>query len=254
MNRSSLLESVLMHAAGPIHGAAIYGDLLELAVTRGRLWLLVAAVRIVVSLTWRSFAAFATGCAVFLLLYAQFELDVWPLNRAAWLRHPHITEGFVQAMLALWFLLPFSIARFGFRDRVTQLALVATLVSGCVFCCLDNPPLVLVLAGAAAASLAGLMMTSTCRQPATAVALTIASATLVNLCFGFLAHMGCWLYDGKPLNATSHYRVFEDGYAFPHTLFWVVTWTRFGVVMLTMAWTFSWLHRRSTSAGRLRVQ
>src|ERR1039457_7485295 len=49
----NLPESLLALFAGPTHAAAIFGDLTEMAATRGRLWFVAAYARTLVSFTWR---------------------------------------------------------------------------------------------------------------------------------------------------------------------------------------------------------
>jgi len=124
MRKGSAAEWMLERAAGDVRGVAIYGDLLELAATRGRVWFWMAYVRTLVALTWRTPAAFACGTVVFA---AMFRLRP-TLPRMWWLwwagmHHPYLTRGTRYVALSLWFLLPFVATRYGLQDRFVRLAI-----------------------------------------------------------------------------------------------------------------------------------
>jgi len=139
----NLPESLLGSFAGRDRAAAIYGDLVELAATRGRAWFWMAYARTLMALTWRAQAAFVisvvsvrTMCFVY-PRWVQFQLQ----HLAAGM---HINMFFGQLAVAsgpclnliamcLWFVLPYVWLRFGRRDRLTQLACVLCLSTLSVF-------------------------------------------------------------------------------------------------------------------------
>jgi hypothetical protein len=124
-------EWLLARIAGPTRAAAILGDLLELSATRGRLWFWIAYVHTLVSLGWRAPVAFL--CAYFFsswvatagfstlrhLFGFRFRSSpghvFHPALHAIW----HVPMG--DSLIALWFILPFVLVRFGVRDRLTWL-------------------------------------------------------------------------------------------------------------------------------------
>ncbi len=126
MHKPTVLESVLALFAGRARAAAIYGDLLELAATRPRTSFWIGYLRTLLSLSWRSLAAFFAGAIVFAFLYDRL---VFPYMWFFAMDHPHIGEPLGDASLMLCFLLPFAAIRYGLRDRAVQLAFAAALVS-----------------------------------------------------------------------------------------------------------------------------
>jgi hypothetical protein len=137
-------EWFLSQDIGPERAAAIMGDLEELAATRGRLWFWSTYVRTIISLGWRTpvafFLAYAFSTWVALggfptihSLFRRFDRNVHEKPHAAlWHvfdRTAHYTAAHAiwqiplgDSLIALWFLLPFLLIRFGVRDRVAQLA------------------------------------------------------------------------------------------------------------------------------------
>jgi hypothetical protein len=136
-------ESVLGFFAGRTRAAAIYGDLVELAVPRGRLWFCIAYVRTVVALSWR------TPVALVLVLISLTYLRGSIVDWFTLLSHPNFTVSgqfvhsapghyvfLVSSWLgcilwirgALWLLLPYIAIRFGLRSRLCYLACALFLV------------------------------------------------------------------------------------------------------------------------------
>jgi hypothetical protein len=128
MPKTSPTESLLALVAGRDRAAGIMGDLLELAATRSRGWLVATYLRTLLSLTWRPLAAFLAGAGVSAtILYA--ELPTWIGHIFLLIGHPHIWPPLDQVRSELWFLVPFAAVRYGIRDRVVQLALALLLAT-----------------------------------------------------------------------------------------------------------------------------
>lgn len=243
MSKRNLAESLLARAIGPTRAAAIFGDLLELASSHGRLWYYTAYIRTLVSLAWRGPAAFLIACMTFILLRSLYMMLYFPLHSVSWLHHPYITETFVMAVFQLWFVVPFAAVKYGVQDRLVRLAFATSVIASCVYYCLNTPVLLFVLTGFALLAIAGLLVPAQWRGAFIVLCITVAIGTLAVVNLGNLAHLGCWVYAHKPLNETSHFHYFETGYAFPHTIFWIVTWTMFLLNMLTLSFVCSRLHR-----------
>jgi hypothetical protein len=145
MHKTPTAEWLLARVTTPDRAAAILGDLAELSATRGRVWFWAAYTRTVITLGWRAplafivAYAFSTWVAVggFPTMRSVFRTfnrivqhtaphqAIWHVfDRAAHHQTPqtiwHVPIG--DSLIALWFILPFLLVRFGFRDRLTQLA------------------------------------------------------------------------------------------------------------------------------------
>jgi hypothetical protein len=134
----NLAESLLARLTTADRAAAIYGDLLELAQTRGFFWFWTAYARTIVSLGWRTPVAFLAGYAAFQLAVSGIEF--WVLHTPlAW--HTAMRSGPFAAMgplvaavpLALWFMLPYGLIRYGLRDRFVLLAGASALFASVMF-------------------------------------------------------------------------------------------------------------------------
>lgn len=130
MPKRPFAETILAMFAGRERASAIYGDLTEMAVARGRLWFAAAYLRTLISLGWRSTVSALIAASTYTLWIGPL---VWrsmrelfhPLRHAATFQHaasPDMLLG--DALLGLFFLLPFLFVRFGIHDRLTQLACV----------------------------------------------------------------------------------------------------------------------------------
>jgi len=143
MRKTGLGEWILKSAAGQERGTAIYGDLVELAATRSRVWFWVAYTRTLVALTWR--IPLAVLAVVFFVrsrgrVVGNLMMLVWghhpiPLNdpRMHVWRVPYLAEFSsivsLRVMFTLWILLPYVAIRFGMRNRLSYLAGVLFLLS-----------------------------------------------------------------------------------------------------------------------------
>ena len=143
-SRTTPAEWLLARLTDPTRASAIMGDLTEMAATRSRLWFWTAYARTLVTLGWRAPVAFviAYTCArsygLYKSLYASMHwLFHWlpnigtPYRISFWTGFWHVPLQF--SLLALWFMLPFILVRFGLRDRLTQLAFAIFLLTVPIF-------------------------------------------------------------------------------------------------------------------------
>ena len=140
MRKGGLAEWFLKRAAGTERGTAIYGDLVELATTRSRAWFWLAYARTLLSFTWRTLIAFAITTYAYLRFRA---ITAAILSSMDWLfrwvpvagnrYEPPLWWWHLTPLIVLLFglplLAPFFLVRFGWRDRLTQLASVFLLLS-----------------------------------------------------------------------------------------------------------------------------
>jgi hypothetical protein len=126
----NLAESLLAQAAGRARAAAIYGDLTELAQTRGHFWFWTAYARTIVSFAWRWPVAVAVGYFSFTHLQVLFARWIWHAY-PTWSGiggRPHFTLiyiGLDALMCPLLFAVPFALLRYGVRDRFVQISCIA---------------------------------------------------------------------------------------------------------------------------------
>jgi hypothetical protein len=128
MRKIALSERLLALFVGYDRASVIVGDLFEISTSRGRLWFWAAYIRTLVSVGWRTPVAFlfaycfsnwiATGGFSVINSLRRYFFRNTPsyYPSAIW----HIPLG--DFLLALWFILPFVLVRFGPRDRITLLA------------------------------------------------------------------------------------------------------------------------------------
>jgi hypothetical protein len=244
MSDTPIAESVLSLIAGRDRAAAIMGDLAELSATRGRLWFWIAYFRTILTLAWRTPIAFAVGIASLTALDRLWSFFFRHVPFRWWVNshHPYVQQAIFYLALQLWFLIPFAIVRYGLKDRLVRAGLpLLLMMTGAV---LRVPRLSPFLVGAAVAAIAVFLARTSSRRPAIALVTTSVIGVFALLNLQFLAHMACWIDEHKPLNASSHYRFFDTGFAFPHTLFWVVVWTVTLLNMLVTAFACSRLRHR----------
>jgi hypothetical protein len=141
MPKVPFAEWFLSQDIGPERGAAIMGDLEELAATRGRLWFWTEYIRTIISLGWR------TGGSAFILAFicVRFMYGTviqWLMNHRVptlmqaglfGVYNPHvrmITWNISMVMAQfLCFATPFVVVRFGLRNRLTQLTCALFVIS-----------------------------------------------------------------------------------------------------------------------------
>jgi hypothetical protein len=130
MPKTTPAEWLLSRITGTTRAAAIYGDLLELAQTRGPLWFWTAYARTLLALTWRtpvalisaSVCTYWLGPVVWHSMRMLARLNPHALTLASSPHSIFLHSIFGNTRVGLFFLLPFLIIRFGLRDRLTRLA------------------------------------------------------------------------------------------------------------------------------------
>jgi hypothetical protein len=124
----NLAESLLARVTSPTRAPAILGDLLELATTRGRLYFWTAYARTLILFGWRSPVALvaASVCTYWLgpIVWHSMRTLAHPLRHVLVTYPPTVFLFAVlgNALLGLFFLVPFLMIRFGLHDRLTRLA------------------------------------------------------------------------------------------------------------------------------------
>ena len=125
VNASGFPERLLACAVGRARAAGIYGDLLELLPTRGRIWFFAAYIRTLLFLTWRVVLAFLSGLVSVRVIFWILVEYLHVLSIPSTPRTPltKFIEIFLTSAAAInWFTLPFFAIRFGKRDRLTLLS------------------------------------------------------------------------------------------------------------------------------------
>jgi hypothetical protein len=178
MPKTALPEWLLARFVGNERAAVILGDLLEIATTRGRLWFWSAYARTLISLAWRTPLAFLCAYAFSGWIATNGFMIINSLRRHfLWNVHPYYPPAVWRiplgdSILALWFILPFVLVQYGYRDRLTQLASAVFL--------LTLPYFSLTGAGinfaglATAATILAAMCLNTWRRPMVVLAATVA--------------------------------------------------------------------------------
>jgi hypothetical protein len=205
-------ERLLARITDRTRAAAIMGDLLELAQTRGRFWFAASYLRTLISLAWRTPIAFLAGWAAFQLATSAIEFCILhtPVAWQTAMRSgPFASMGPLVATvpLALWFMLPFGLIRYGRRDKFVQLAGASALLASVAF--LDPRLLSPIPAIAVATVTVALLAIPAWRRAVVVLLSTVAagSAAAVAILFGaglashYLAeqlHPGRLIYKSQP--------------------------------------------------------
>ena len=184
----NLAESVLSLFTDRTRAAAIYGDLTELAATRGHRWFAAAYLRILASLTWRiPVALFAAEIAREFIfdtfhLYLRYTPAVWRDNTGSFFDLLN-SAGPVLAciMSTLWFALPFAAVRYGRRDSFVRLTFAIAIGTTIAF--LAIPWISLVAAAATVALAVAAFLSSRWRKPLEVLAWTGAVGVLALAAF-----------------------------------------------------------------------
>jgi hypothetical protein len=133
MPNTSLAESILALAAGPTRAAAIYGDLTEMAATRGRAWLIAAYGRTLFTFTWRIVLALFVADVGRQLAFDTFHLylrhtpEAWRANNGSFVNLLNASGPLLACIMStLWFALFFALVRYGRRDAFVRLTALIT--------------------------------------------------------------------------------------------------------------------------------
>jgi hypothetical protein len=129
MHSASIAEWIIARFTSAKRAASIVGDLLELKPQKGPLWFWLSAVRVVIALVWRRPLAFIAAFYVGAWALGGFQIAIAGVHMQH--RPPqHLWMPVLTALSAaatiLLFLLVYAAIRYGFRDRVTQIALALT--------------------------------------------------------------------------------------------------------------------------------
>lgn len=181
MPKTSSAETLLARLTDPTRAAAMYGDLTEMAATRGRLWFIAAYTRTLFSLTWRIVLAFeaAVVCRLVIFnlcgLYFHVAPPTWRTTDA-----PHLVNSMGPLLACmtstLWFTLPFAAILYGVRDRFVQITFAIALGTTVAF--LFIPFASIVCAAATLVVAVAAVLSSTWRKPAEVLAWTAAAGII----------------------------------------------------------------------------
>ena len=233
--------------------SAILGDLAEVSATRGRLWYWTAYVRTLLTLGWHASKAFIVAAISFVIFYRLWVL----LNHSLLRFHIYRSLFFMPpalhfSVLQLWFIAPFAAMKFGWRDRFAKVSFVVALLA--TLMCIQTPEIPVWSLGTGVFCLTLLVASPHWRKPTLALGATTGIGALLLANLFYLAHLGSWVYAHKTLDAKSHYRYFDAGFALPHYLFWSVMWTIILTDMLITSLTCSrtnrWLLEQQSSGKR----
>ena len=177
MPNTSFAESILALTTGRDRAAAIYGDLTEMAVTRGTLWFVAAYLRTFFTLTWRIVLALFVADVARQVLFDLFHLylrhtpAVWRDASGSFVDLLNSSGPLLACIMStLWFALPFALVRYGRRDRFVQLA--AAVAVGTTIAFLSIPWFSLFAAAATVALALAAFLSGRWRKPFEVLAFT----------------------------------------------------------------------------------
>ena len=192
MLKPSLPESLLALFAGRDRAAAMYGDLTEMAATRGRLWFFAAYIRTLISFTWRIVVAlFVADIArqfIFDLfhLYMRHTPAVWRDATGSFVDLLNLSGPLLACVMStLWFALPFAVVRYGRRDPFVRLT--AVVAAGTTIASLAIPWISLLAATAVLALAGAAFLSSRWRKPFEVLTWTSAAGLLSLAAFTVLS-------------------------------------------------------------------
>ncbi len=193
MPNTSPAESLLALFAGHLRAAAIYGDLLELAATRGRLWFVAAYARTLFTFTWRIvLALFVADVGRQLAfdtihLYLRVTPAAWRANTGSFVDLLNTSGPLLACIMStLWFALFFALVRYGRRDPFVRLTALVT--AGAFVAFLAIPWVSLAAAAATLAFACAAFLSSRWRKPFEVLAWTGAAGLLALAAFTVLSH------------------------------------------------------------------
>jgi hypothetical protein len=127
MRTASTAEWILCRVTTKERAASMVGDLVEIEKQKGLLWFWLSIARIALSLYWRRPLAFVAAVYAQLWIFNRFSVEIWGIDS------PHrmaYSTSFCRAIngagIILWIVLSYAAIRYGFRDRLTQLAMGLT--------------------------------------------------------------------------------------------------------------------------------
>lgn len=197
MRKSGFAEWLLRCAADEDRGTAIYGDLTEMAVTRGDVWFWFEYARTLVALTWRTIAGFVLGFAVFAVVSGfQFGNDwqrfVYFHFPHRWRRIPYGREGsliynFLYRVLSganttVCLLTSYAAMKYGVRDKMVRAAFAVGLMLTSAMALTRAWPVALSLVAASVVTTACALLVSEWRGAFATVAASLAVGTAITYC------------------------------------------------------------------------
>ena len=187
-----IAESLLALVTGRERAGAIYGDLAEMAVTRGRLWLAVAYARTLISLSWRILVALFVADIVRQALFDLFHLYMrnsppgWRNSTGSLVDLLNSSGPLLACIMStLWFALPFAAVRYGHRDPFVRLT--AVFAAGTTIAFLAIPWVSLIAAGAMLALACAAFLSNRWRKPFQVLSWTGAAGLLSLAAFTVLS-------------------------------------------------------------------
>jgi hypothetical protein len=191
----ALADWLLARIAGRDRAAAILGDLLEISAARGRLWFWIAYTRTLISLGWRTPVGYICSLASLrivlgILFHMRMHYGTSSLMEAGifGVYSQHARALFMNLSLLMGqcmiFAVPFTLVRFGPRDRLSRLACVLLLVALPVY---SQRPLLMDLSGVLTAlAVFAALVSSLWRKP---LAILAATGITSMASFGILASL-----------------------------------------------------------------
>jgi hypothetical protein len=187
-----LAESLLALFAGRPRAAAIYGDLTEMAATRGRLWFLAAYLRTLLTFTWRIVLALFVADVGRQLAFDTFHLylrvtpSAWRANDGSFVNLLNASGPLLACIMStLWFALFFALVRYGRRDPFVRLTALVT--AGTFLAFLAIPWISLLAFAATLALVCAAFLSSRWRKPFEVLAWTGAAGLLALAAFTVLS-------------------------------------------------------------------
>lgn len=197
MRESGFAEWLLRWAAGHDGGTAMYGDLTEMAATRGNTWFWWAYARTLVALTWRTVAGFALGLAVVAIVSKLQFGEVWQRFvffhfRYRWRWIPDGREGLpiynflyralYSANVTGCLLTSYAAVRYGVRDKMVRAAFAVGLMLTSAMALAREWPATVSLITLAVVTTACALMVSEWRGAFASVAASLAAGTAAADC------------------------------------------------------------------------
>lgn len=245
--RSGFADWVLRRAAGEERGAAIYGDLVELAASRGRGWFWAEYARTLVALTWRVAASFAAGLVAFGLI-TTLEMQLIP--RLVYFHLPHawrfgpfgrshmVLYNVLFRLLAfpsfsLSFLAPYAAIRYGWRDRMALAGTAIGVAATSAFSLTRAWPLEFLMIAVAITMMVAMLLSSSWRPALACVAVSVTAGVAAQECLMPIVRVAAW-YAYKGPRWMSH----------PLLFIMPTTWLIMTASMVAMVVVSAWMHAR----------
>ena len=170
MRKTCRTELLLARLTNPTRAAAIYGDLTEMAATRGRLWFVAAYLRTLFTFTWRIVLALFVADVGRQLAFDTNHLNLlvtpaaWRANTGSFVNLLNSSGPLIACIMStLWFALFFALVRYGRRDAFVRLTALVT--AGAFLAFLAIPWISLVAAAATLALTCAAFLSARWRKP-----------------------------------------------------------------------------------------